>query len=454
MSLDSDLMAAFEHAATMLEPKGSEFTPFDHFKSPMPPWYLWMLFGGRGSGKTAHGAKYVHDHVHGPPCLPHVPGGHWISIVAPTLGDAVTSCVEGPSGLRAHDPGIKVLNRPGGIIARWSNGAEAKLFGAHSPEDVERFRAGGNRCLVWMEEFAAWRYLEESYQQIRYGLRVGPRPHMIATTTPRSRKLIKSLVKDSQDPAGKTRLSVGTMYMNPHLPIEIKEQLEKDYAGTRMGRQELYGELLEDTENALWTGEQLDALRPHPWQVPEEYDRIVVAVDPAASENGDENGIVVGGVVYKHEIIGGIMNGTSHGFILEDCSLRGSPNEWAKRAVRAYQEHKADLIVAEKNNGGDMVAQVIKGVDDRIPVKLVHASRGKTKRAEPVANLYSQFRVHHVGMFPELEDQMVGWDAKDPDPAWSPDRMDAMVWCITELMLDTVEIRKETPKDTRLANRR
>lgn len=448
-TLDPELLLAFEHAAKQFERKGVEFTPFPHFVTPDLPWYMWMLFGGRGSGKTAHAAKYVHDHVHGPPCLPSVPGGHWISIVAPTLGDAVTSCVEGPSGLRAHDPGIKVINRPGGIIARWSNGTEAKLFGAHSPEDVERFRAGGNRCLVWAEEFAAWRYLEESYQQIRYGLRVGPRPHIIASTTPRSRKLIKDLVKDE-----KVRVSIGTMYQNPHLPQEIKDQLEKDYAGTRMGRQELYGELLEDVENALWSGELIDNLRPKPWEVPEEYDRIVVAIDPAATEGGDEHGIVVGGVVYNYDKLGVPMGGMPHGFVLEDCSMHGSPNDWAKRAIRAYREHEADLIIAEKNNGGDMVANVILGVDPTVPVKLVHASRGKTKRAEPIANLYSQLRVHHVGMFSELEDQMTGWDAKDPDPSWSPDRMDALVWCLTELMLETTEVRQSKPTDNRLKNRR
>lgn len=455
-AMDKDLLAAFDYAAELITPKGGHFNSLDHFAVPTPmDWYLWMLFGGRGSGKTAHGAKYVHDHVHGPPCLPNVPGGHWISIVAPTLGDAVTSCVEGPSGLRAHDPGIKTLNRPGGIIARWSNGAEAKLFGAHSPEDVERFRAGGNRCLVWMEEFAAWRYMEESYQQIRYGLRVGPRPHAIATTTPRVRKLIKSLVKEAkEDPTGRIRLSIGTMYMNPFLPQQIKDELEKDYAGTRMGRQELLGELLEDVENALWNGDLIDALRPQPWEVPEDYDRVCVAVDPAASENGDETGIIVAGVVYHHNLLGGMMNDMPHGFVLDDLSLRGSPNDWAKAAVKAYHDYEADIIVAEKNNGGDMVAAVIQGVDPNVPVKLVHASRGKTKRAEPVANLYSQHRVHHVGMFPVLEDQMVGWDPKDPDPSWSPDHMDALVWGITELMLETSEITTHKPNDTRLKNRR
>lgn len=451
-----EINSAFEFAAEMLSPKdATNWTPLDHFITPPQPWYLWMLFGGRGSGKTAHAARYVHDHVHGPPCLPQVPGGHWISIVAPTLGDAVTSCVEGPSGLRAHDPGIKVLNRPGGIIARWSNGCEAKLFGAHSPEDVERFRAGGNRCLVWNEEMAAWRYLEEAWQQIRYGLRSGPRPHAIASTTPRSKLLIKKLVKESRDPNSKIIVSHGNTKSNPHLNDQVREELYKDYAGTRMGRQELDGELLEDVEGALWSGELIDRHRITEQEQPQEYDRVIVAIDPAASENGDEHGIVVVGIKYKWDDWHFIQHPElSHAFILADYSLNGSPNKWGKQAIRAYRDFKADCMVAEVNNGGDMVTNVILGLDDRVPVLPVHATRGKVKRAEPVANLYEQGRIHHVGMFAKLEDQMTTWDPGDIDESWSPDHMDAMVWGVTEGMLDTVSKRITKPSDSRLKGRR
>lgn len=451
MSLDNDLIKAFEFAADMLAPTGAvKFEPLPHQIPPAPPWLLWMLFGGRGSGKTAASAKYVHDHVNGPPCLPGVPGGHWISIVAPTLGDAVTSCVQGPSGLRLHDPGIKVINRPGGIIAQWSNGAEAKLFGANSPNDVERFRAGGNRCLVWAEEMAAWRYLEESWQQIRYGLRVGPRPHAIASTTPRSRKLIKELIEDPN-----VVVTHGKTDSNPHLNEQIKDMLYADYAGTRMGRQELAGELLEDVENALWDGDTIDRTRIDAGILPD-MRRVAVAVDPAASEGGDEHGIVVGGVVphWDKHIPGVVFPEMPHGFLLDDVTCSGSPNTWGKAAVRAYYEHSADIIIAEKNNGGDMVANVILGIDPNIPVKLVYASRGKARRAEPVANLYSQGRVHHVGQFETLEDQMTTWDAVDPDPSWSPDRMDAVVWLFTELMLGSGSPRTTIIEDQRLRNRR
>lgn len=451
-----ELLYAFQTAADLLDPPDRiDWDPLPHFATPPLPWYLWILFGGRGSGKTEHGVKYVHDHVHGPPCLPHVPGGHWVSIVAPTLGDAVTSVVEGPSGLRKFDPGIRTLNRPGGIVARWSNGCEAKLFGAHSPEDVERFRAGGNRCLVFMEEFAAWRYLSESWEQIRYGLRSGPAPRAVASTTPRTKKLIKELVKESKEPDSKIVLQRGTMDQNPFLNEQVKKELRKDFAGTRMGRQELEGELLEDIENALWTGETIDENRISKDDCPETFDLIVVAIDPAMTETGDEHGIVVFGVKYGWQEYSWIRYPElTHGFVLEDATLSGSPNKWGKRAVKAYKQWKADRLVAEANNGGDMVINVIHGIDETVPVAKVIATRGKTKRAEPVANLYSQGRIHHVGMFAKLEDQMTTFDPIEPDDSWSPDRMDALVWAATEAMLETTRVYDSKPRDTRLRGRR
>lgn len=455
-----EVFAAFDLAADLIDPPNSaNFQYLDHFKVPPLPWYFWILFGGRGSGKTAHAAKYVHDHVHGPPCLPNVPGGHWVSIVAPTLGDAVTSCVEGPSGLRSLDAGVKTINKPGGVIARWSNGCEAKLFGAHSPEDVERFRAGGNRCLVWCEEMAAWRYLQESWDQIRFGLRSGPRPHAIASTTPRSKKLIKELVRDSEDPdadpSGKIIISHGKMSQNPYLVDIVKQQLIKTYGATRIGRQELDGELLEDVEGALWTGELIENGRVQTNDAPEQYDRIIVAVDPAASENGDEHGIVVVGILYHWTDWTWIkFPELAHCFVLEDATIGGSPNKWGKRAIKAYKDWQADCIVAEVNNGGDMVINVILGIDETVPCLQVHATRGKAKRAEPVASLYEQGRVHHVGIFPKLEDQMTMWDPIDEDDSWSPDRMDALVWAVTEGMLESTTVKTSKPKDKRLKGRR
>jgi phage terminase large subunit-like protein len=350
-----------------------------------------------------------------------------------------------------HDQGVKTLNRPGGIIARWSNGAEAKLFGSNSPNDVERFRSGGNRCLVWCEEMAAWRYLDESWQQIRYGLRSGPRPHAVISTTPRTRKLIRELLKDP-----KIVMTHGKMTDNPYLNDEVKAQLWKDYGGTRMGRQELEGELLEDVENALWTMDLLDWTRVEEMDVPKQFDRVAVAIDPAASENGDEHGIIVGGMVKQWDpFYPGIQRWEMpHGFLLADYSLRGSPSDWAKAAVRAYKEFEADIVVAEINNGGDMVKHTIHSIDPSIPVKVVHASRGKAKRAEPIANFFDQGRAHIVGRLDQLEDQMTTWDHIEPDEAWSPDRMDAAVWCLTELLITPGYTTTTQYEDTRLQNRR
>ncbi len=452
-TIDPELLKAFEYAADTLVPKGAvEWVPLPHQIPPPAPWLLWILFGGRGSGKTAASAKYVHDHVHGPPCIPGIPGGHWISIVAPTLGDAVTSCVTGPSGLQLHDPGIRVLNRPGGIIARWSNGVEAKLFGAHSPEDVERFRAGGNRCLAWCEEMAAWRYLEESWQQIRYGLRSGPRPHAVASTTPRPKKLIRELVAEAEA-GGKVVVTRGNTASNPHLPEDIKEQLYADYSDTRLGRQELEGEILDDVEGALWTNDVLDETRISSSILPD-LQKVAVGVDPSISSTGDECGIVVGGMAWQWHRPNVRYPDKTHGFILEDCSLQGGPTEWARRAVEAYYTWQADLIIAERNQGGEMVQEVIWGIDDTVPVKLVSASRGKMPRAQPVANLWYQGRAHLVGAFHKLEDQLTMWDPVDPDPSWSPDRMDALVWLLSELVIGINSENQTVIKDLKSLARR
>lgn len=450
LAIDPELLQAFEFAAESFAPKGDhEWEPLPHQIPPDPPWLLWMLFGGRGSGKTAASAKYFHDHVYGPPCLPGIPGGHWPAIVAPTLGDAVTSCVMGPSGLIVHDRKVKVLNRPGGIIARWGNGVEAKLFGAHSPEDVERFRAGGNRCIVWCEEMAAWRYLEESWQQIRYGLRSGPRPHAIASTTPRPKKLIRELVK-----ADNVVITKGNTASNPHLPQDIKDGLYNDYGETRMGRQELEGEILEDVEGALWTNEVLDATRILDAEILPEMNKVAVGVDPSITTYGDECGITVGGMVWQWNRPFIQRPESTHGFILADCSMQGGPHEWARRAVAAYHEWQADLIVAESNQGGEMVRETIWGIDENVPVKLVSASKGKKARAEPVANLWYQGRAHIVNSLQKLEDQMTTWDPYDPDPSWSPDRMDSAVWLLTELIIGINSETTSHLKDKRLANRR
>ena len=447
--------------ADIIDPPDDSWRPLPHQIPPAGQWFIWLLMGGRGAGKTATAARHVHEHVMGPPCLDGVPGGHWVGIVAPTLGDGVTSCVTGPSGLRVHDPGLKLRQTTGGTMVRWSNGAEAKVFGAHSPEDVERLRSGGNRCMVWAEELAAWRYMQECWEHMRYGLRVGPWPHVIVSTTPKNRKLIKELIHkaltkylDPDTGVPEVVMTKATTADNPHLDKRVKRMLFEDYGGTRLGRQELFAEILDDNLNALWTEAMIENSRIGLVNEPDQFDRKVVAVDPAAG-GANEHGIIVCGMVKNWKLRpDSRFAHMPQGFVLDDRTCSGSPNKWAKEAIAAYEEHQANYIVAEKNNGGEMVQHTIQSLNPGVPVKLVWASRGKDKRAEPVSMLYEQGRIHHIGHFLQLEEQMCEWDPVEPDDSWSPDRMDAMVWGMHELMVGMTEITNGQLRDNRLAGRR
>lgn len=414
----------------------------------LAPQELWLLIGGRGTGKTDGAAQYVADHVRGPACDPRLPGGHRIAIIGPTLGDTVESCVNGPSGLATHYPGCKVWSSAGGTFVRFPNGSLAKVFGASTPEDVERLRAGGNRCLAWWEELAAWRRLEECMEHSRLGLRIGPRAAVVASTTPKVRKPILKLVDDDPDVVltrGRTRDAV-------HLEAKTRAAYEEKYAGTRTGRQELDGEILRDVEGALWTYKLLDSARARgfdPLLLAQALARVVVAIDPAVTntEESDETGIVVAGRSRRDECPLCGPTTRPHGFVLADYSGRFSARGWAEKALQAFEHFEADVVVAEVNNGGDLVREVISSAVERgkgraVPYRDVRASRGKKTRAEPVAALYGNVDtdlgpirpsiVHHVGAFVELEDQQTTWTPDDKD---SPDRMDAAVWALTFLLV-------------------
>jgi phage terminase large subunit-like protein len=396
---------------------------------------MWLQFGGRGTGKTDGAAQHVADHVRGPACDPRLPGGHRVAIIAPTLGDAAESCVNGPSGLATHYPGCRIWSSAGGTFVRFPNGALAKLFGASTPEDVERLRAGGNRCLAWWEELAAWRRLEQCMEHSRYGLRIGDAPHIVASTTPKTKRPIISLLDDPSVTItrGRTRDAV-------HLDEKVRDELMRKYAGTRSGRQELDGEVLRDVEGALWTYDTIDASRVTSLEVhklAEMLARIVVAIDPAVTntEDSDETGIIVAGRSARDNcpICGEVDR--AHGFVLADYSGRYSPGGWARVALDALDEFDADAVVAEVNNGGDMVEDVLRTRRQSVPYREVRASRGKRVRAEPVATLYTErplSRMHHVGTFTELEDQQTSWTPDDDD---SPDRLDALVWAGTDLLV-------------------
>jgi phage terminase large subunit-like protein len=393
------------------------WTPYPHQVPPDGDWDLWLLLAGRGAGKTDAAAAYTNAHVAGPACLPGVPGGHRIAVVAPTLGDAAEACVNGPSGLRKHNPGVRLVSRKGGTFVLWPNGAEAKLFGASGPEDVERLRAGGNRCLAWAEELAAWTKLEQCWDHLQFGLRLGPHPRVVASTTPKPHRLLRELVE-----APTTAVTRATTDDNPRLAEAFRRRLDR-YRGTRLGRQEIGGEILTDVPGALWTYAMLDDRSSAP-----DLARVVVAVDPSggAGAEHDEQGIVGAG-----------LGADGRGYVLADRTCRLSPDGWGRRAVQLYVDLQADAIVGEANFGGDMVEAVIRNAAHAMGItppryKAVHASRGKAVRAAPVAQLYEQGDVSHVEVLAELEEELTSWT---PESGRSPNRLDALVWALTELMV-------------------
>lgn len=346
--------------------------------------------------------------------------------------------VEGESGIMAvSPPDFRPTYQPSLRRLTWPNGAIATLYNATEPDQLR----GPQHDAAWCDELAKWRYCQESWDQLQFGLRLGEHPRVIITTTPRPLPLIRRLVNDP-----KVVTTRGATWDNAsNMPESFIREIEDKYAGTRLGRQELEGEILEDIPGALWTRASIDDHRLK--DVPPDLERVVVAVDPAASseEGSDETGIVVVG-------LGRDNDGYARGYVLEDGTLKGSPEEWASKAVHLYRKYQADRIVAEKNNGGDMVGSVIKAVDRSVPITLVHASRGKYVRAEPISALYEQGRVHHVGRFDQLEDQMCLFSVDNfKTPAMgSPDRVDALVWGLTSIF-EKITARRR-PSDEEVAN--
>lgn len=425
-SLDSLLRSLpAEIRSEWLEKLSREWIPLPHQEAPADrPWDLWLLAGGRGSGKTDADAYYVDQHAKGPACI-EGPVPHRIGIIAPTHDDAKKTCVVGDSGLLSHNREIRFV--PGGKSAdlMWPNGAVGNLFGAFTPEDVERLR-GPQHCLLWCEELAAWRYLEECWDQAQFGLRLGDHPHAVASSTPKPRRKFMELMQ-----AETTALAHATTDDNPYLSERVRSELYRRYGGTRLGRQELLAEILDDMPGALVRREHIrygaPPFRYEGGELVADFSRVVVAIDPAGTygPDSDETGIIVAGV--RGDL----------GYVVDDLSGRFSPNEWAKRAIRAYEEHRADAIVVETNYGGDMVENTLRGSGFGGRVIKVTASKGKAIRAEPTTGKYEQGLILHVRPFPELEDQLCSFtkDSKD-----SPDRMDAAVWAFTELFPPVLSI--------------
>ena len=387
-------------------------------QEPAGEWIVWLILAGRGWGKTRTGAEWLCEQVLNNPKAPDGAPTEW-AIIGETFGDTRVMCVEGPSGI------LRVLERKGLVNTEdftynksswqinFKEGQKIHMFGADNPDAGRGFNLSG----VWADEIAKWRYSYESWSEgIAPALRIGERPRAVITTTPKPIKILRDWVARNDSSVYVTR---GSTFDNAtNLSSAALIELQARYAGTRTGRQELYGELLEDIEGALWHRSNIEKNRIT--EAPPLL-RIVVAIDPAvtSSNESDETGIVVAGVTTEGKF-----------YVLDDRSCRLSPDGWGRVAIEAYHNWKADRIIAETNNGGDMVGILMQTIDPTITVTKVNATRGKRVRAEPISALYEQNRVHHVGAFPQLEDQMVTWT---PDVSKSPDRMDALVWAITEL---------------------
>lgn len=384
--------------------------------APDGDWLTWLILAGRGFGKTRTGAEWVRSMVCGATPLAKGKAGR-IALIAETSADARDVMVEGDSGiLGVHPRDFRPLYEPSKRRLTWPNGAVATLYNATEPDQLR----GPQHDLAWCDELAKWQYARETWDQCQFGLRLGDHPRVCATTTPRPIPLIREIMADplTVTTRGKTTDNSG------NLASSFMAQMRAKYEGTRLGRQELDGEILDDVPGALWTRAMLEmALIDEPPQLA----RVVVAVDPSGT-NGDDDGDEIGIVVAGRGIDG-------RGYVLEDLSCKLSPDAWARRACEAYHRWGADRLVAERNFGGAMVASVIRTADRSVAFKEVTASRGKTARAEPVAALYEQGRVSHVRGLAALEDQMTLMTMSGFAGEGSPDKVDALVWALTEVML-------------------
>ncbi len=378
---------------------------------------MWLLLSGRAWGKTRTGASWLQEQIYPPDGSR---GCARVCLVARTAADVRDVMIEGESGLLSTThPARRPTWKSSSRRLVWPNGAIGTTFSADEPDQLR----GPQYEKAWCDELAAWRYGDETWDNLQMILRLGTHPQACVTTTPRPTPLVKRVMSDRN-----TQITRGTTFENVALPPSFINRLRRQFEGSRLARQELYAEVLDDNPAALWLRSRIDQLRIRRSAMPP-MRRIVIAVDPAvtSNENSAETGIIACG-----------LGADDHGYVLEDYSLVGTPDEWGAAVIKAYTDWKADRVIGEVNNGGDLVeanvrtAAKARGVYN-ISYKSVRASRGKAVRAEPIAALDEQGRVHHVGAFPQLEDQMCEWDPLGDLP--SPDRLDARVWGFTELML-------------------
>jgi phage terminase large subunit-like protein len=391
--------------------------------SQLPPpgdWTIWLIQTGRGWGKTLTGAQWVRRQV-------ETGAARRVALVNDTAADVRDVMIEGPSGLvQCGPPGQRPVYTPSTRRLTWPNGAVAIAYAAEAPELLR----GPEHDAAWCDELAKWQNLRArdpqgatAWDNLLFGLHGGISPRVVVTTTPRRVATLMQIRSDPRTVVTRGRLEENRANLSP----EFLAEMTRRYGGTRLGRQELEGELLEDVPGAIFQRAWFE--RPgfrlgEGELVPARLRRIVVAVDPAVSagETAHETGIVVAAIDRDRV-----------GYVLADVSLRGTTETWARRAVAAYRDWGADRIVAEANQGGDLVGTALRLCDAAVPITLVHASRGKRTRAEPVALLYEQGRVHHVARLDALEEQLVTWTPEDDTPN---DRLDALVWALTHLVIE------------------
>ena len=375
---------------------------------PPSEFLIWLILAGRGFGKTRTGAEWVRDGVE---------RGEFkrVALIGRTAADVRDTMIHGESGIMSiSPPWMRPHHIPSNRLLEWPNGAVAYTYSADTPDALR----GPQHDAFWIDEFASYRYAQEILDNLLMGLRIGTRPRGVITTTPRPRRILIDMAKHKH-----TIVTRGRTHDNlDNLAAAFRATVVERYAGTTIGRQELDGELLTETPGALWKRAQIDTSRVESFDLTQAA-RVVVGVDPAATSGDGSNDT---GIVVAAEGLDGAY------YVLDDATISGSPAEWAKRCVDVLRQYKGDRIVAEVNNGGDMVENTIRTEDRNVSYSAVHASRGKIVRAEPIAALYEQGKVHHVGAFANLEDQMCSYTGAANEE--SPDRLDALVWALTELV--------------------
>ncbi|MES2986881.1 MAG: terminase family protein [Pseudomonadota bacterium] len=407
---DERLLAVRAMSAAMRREFIARWDAWAHKGQLMPPgdWRVWLIRAGRGFGKTRAGAEWVCE-------VARTTSDARIALVGANADDVRQVMIEGPSGIVcvARSDERPVWHRATREV-RWPNGAIASVYSAEAPERLR----GPEHHAAWCDELGKWRNGDATWDNLVMTMRIGARPRILVTTTPRSTRLMLRVraLPSMIETLGKTR-------DNPHLPATFVAAMVAEYGGTLRGRQELDGEMIEEVAGALWSRAVIERQRVR--EAPDLV-RVVVGVDPPAGTQGDACGIVAVG-----------LGTDGFGYVLEDASVQGlAPEGWARAVAACADRHEAELVVAEKNQGGSMVESVLRAADNMMPVRLVHASRGKSARAEPVSALYEGGKIWHAGRFPMLEDELCGLQAGGgyEGPGRSPDRADALVWAMSALM--------------------